>query len=60
MTFGTPSEISIKKAKYVSKSFKLTDGGSMYLLVDTSVKHWWAGCRHAGEGNTCAKGSNGK
>ena len=38
MTFGAPTEISIKKAKYISKSFKLADGGSMYLLVDTFGK----------------------
>lgn len=50
--------VSIKQAKPAEKSYKLTDGGGMYLLVDTKgARYWRLDYRFADKRKTLALGT---
>ena len=52
------TEIAISQAKAAEKPYKLSDGGSMYLLVDTKGgKYWRLDYRFAEKRKTLALGT---
>ena len=48
--------LEIKKAKFKSKNFKLTDGGGMYLLVTKTGRYWRYDYRYMKKRKTLALG----
>jgi hypothetical protein len=52
------SDINIKKAKLKDKSYKLADGGGLYMLIETTVgKMWRFDFRFESKRRTLALGS---
>ena len=45
---------AVKQAKPKSKAYKLSDGGSLYLLVNSQGKYWRYGYRFADKRKTLA------
>lgn len=51
------NDLAIKKAKPAAKPYKMTDGGGLYLLVETKgSKYWRLAYRYAGKQKTLALG----
>ena len=50
------SDPAIKKAKPEAKTYKLTDGGGLYLLVKEAGKYWRLDYRHGDKRKTLALG----
>jgi integrase len=50
------TETAVKKAKPQDKAYKLTDGGGLYLLVNSTGKYWRYNYRYLGKFKTLAIG----
>ncbi|MFZ1852243.1 MAG: Arm DNA-binding domain-containing protein, partial [Nitrosomonas sp.] len=50
------TDTTTRQAKPKDKPYKLTDGGGLYLLVNTTGKYWRLNYRFAGKQKTLALG----
>lgn len=59
MSIGKLTAVAVKNAKAAEKPYKLTDGGGMFLLVDSKGgKYWRLAYRFAGKQKTLALGTS--